>query len=98
MRRRRPRRSDAQFALAEWERRWALGEPLPGDDAGEPFFLDARRGRAVLAAVHGVSFAEWLRQDAARLRPGAVLYRSAHLGHLTPVEVVVLEAGGDPWR
>jgi hypothetical protein len=91
-RRTRGRRVEVQ----DWERRWALEGQLEGEDAAEPFFMSTTRAREVLEAVHEIPLADWLRQRLPE-HPGQVLHGDAIVCHLTPEDLVVLEAGGNPF-
>jgi hypothetical protein len=94
---RRRRTRGQRLDVQPWEAAWARGERLQGEDAAAPFFLHHERARDVLEAVHGVPYAEWLRTSGIVLRPGQLRYNAAHLGALDAVDIMVVEAGGDPW-
>lgn len=82
--------------IMEWERQWAQGERLSDADRGRVYFLTETRAQSVLEAVHGVPFAQWLRGSGLATL-GCVVYGHAIIATLSEGDVVVLEAGGDPW-
>ena len=94
------RRSDS--LVTDAETRWAEGNcdiDRPDDALIDVlFFTPAERLREVLEAVYETPFAEWLRARGVPEKAGDLLFNSAIVARLTPGELVVLSAGGDPWK